>query len=217
MTRQESDRDTWVVGAVVGTAAVLGGVLLTIAAWPQTPNRRSPQRKVDGLAPLQFTDADVEAAARMLASENPRGSQALHIEQVYTQLRSAKAGQSLAARITAGSGWGPQGERSGAGGVRPVATTELATAALRMLAQDVLAGVRPSKLPGARQFFEPAQQDRILALALQARQKQAAGIALTAREKRLLGYHLSAKEVRARWLAEGATYLDQIDGVEFYA
>jgi hypothetical protein len=86
-----------------------------------------------------------------------------------------------------------------------------------MLVQDVLAGVQPSKLPGARQFFEPAQQDRILALALQARQKQAAGIALIAREKRLMGYHLSAKEVRARWLAEGATYLDQIDGVEFYA
>jgi hypothetical protein len=53
---------------------------------------------------------DVEAAARMIASENPKGSRRLHIEQVWTQILSMQRAQSLYDRITAGSRWGPQVE-----------------------------------------------------------------------------------------------------------
>jgi len=217
MTRQrESDGTGWLIGAVVGGAALLGGVAWTFATWPRAPQLSGRLPSEDWQAEPNFTEADVEAAARMLASENPRGSRALHIEQIHTQLRARRAGESLYDRITAGSGWGPQGERSGSGGVRPVATTEPATPELRKLAREVLAGGHPSSLSGARKFFEPAQQDRAFAVAERARKKQADGQALTNDEARLLRYRRTAESVRSKWLSEGAKYVGIIDGVEFY-
>lgn len=217
MTRaNQPDSTGWLVGAVVGGAALIGGLAWTFAAWPRTPQRGARLPSDDWQTAPTFTEADVEAAARMLASENPRGSRALHIEQIHTQLRMRHAGQSLFDRITAGSGWGAQGERSGAGGVRPVATSEPANPELRQLAREVLAGAHPSVLPGARQFFEPAQQDRAFAIAERGRKKQADGQSLTNDEKRLLRYRRTADGVRSKWLADGATYVGVIDGVEFY-
>jgi hypothetical protein len=72
-------------------------------------------------------------------------------------------------------------------------------------------------LPTARKFFEPAQQDRALAVGVRARQKQAAGLPLSKQEQRLIGYVRSAEEVRARWLSEGAKYIGTVDGTEFYS
>lgn len=220
MKRQRSGGEGWLVGAVMGGTALVGGILLTIAAWPRTPqppSRPDARPSDDWQHEPSFTEADVEAAARMLASENPHGSQALHIELIHTQLRARKLGQSLFDRITAGSGWGPQGERRPGGRVRPVSTAEPATEAMRQLAREVLLGLHPSKLPAASKFFEPAQQDRALAVAVRARQKQAAGLPLSPQEKRLSRYYHSAKEQRALWLADGAKYIGTIDGVEFYA
>lgn len=219
MKRNESNSEAWVVGAVVGGTALLGGLLLTVAAWPrspQAPKRPKALPSDDWQTAPTFTEADVEAAARMLASENPRGSRALHIEQIHTQLRARKPGQDLFDRITAGSGWGPQGERSAGGGARPVSTEESATPPLRQLAREVLAGVHPSMLPQARKFFEPAQQDRALAVGVRARQKRAAGLPLSRQEQRLIHYRHSADEVRQSWLAEGAKRVGAIDGVEFF-
>lgn len=217
MTRQrESEGTGWLIGAVVGGAALLGGVAWTLATWPHAPQLSHRLPSDDWQVEPNFTEADVEAAARMLASENPRGSRALHIEQIHTQLRARRAKESLYDRITAGSGWGPQGERSAPGGARPVATTEPATDELRKLAREVLTGVHPSSLPGARRFFHPAQQDRAFAVAERARNKQANGQALTADEKRLLRYRRNAEGVRHKWLSEGAKYVGVLDGVEFY-
>lgn len=216
MRTKESGQDAWVIGAALGGTALVSGLLVAIAAWPRPGQQTARLPSDDWQTAPTYTEADVEAAARMLASENPRGSRALHIEQIHTQLRARKAGQSLFDRITAGSGWGPQGSRAPGGGVRPVSTEEAATPALRQLAREVLDGVHPSVLPGARKFFEPAQQDRALAVAERARTKQAAGQTLTPQEKRLLGYRRSAAEVRQRWLADGARHVGTLDSVEFY-
>lgn len=217
MKRHEPRGESWIVGAVLGGTALVGGVLLSIAAWPRAAQRIAGSLPGDdGQAAPGFTEADVEAAARMLASENARGSQVLQIELIHTQLRACKPGQSLYARITAGSGWGPQGERKPGGGVRPVSTAESATPALRQLAREVLAGLHPSTLPTARKFFEPVQQDRAWAIGARARQKKAAGLSLSVQEQRLIHYYHSAEEQRRRWLSDGAKYVGTIDGIEFY-
>lgn len=217
MKRAADRNEGWVVGAVLGGAALFGGALLTLAVWPRVPQRPGALPSDDWQTAPTFTEADVEAAARMLASENPHGSQALHIELIHTQMRARKSSQSLFDRITAGSGFGPQGERELPGGVRPVSTAEPATPALRQLAREVLAGLHPSQFPTARKFFEPAQQDHALAVAVRARQKQAAGLPLSKQEQRLLGYRRSADEVRKQWTADGAKHVGTIDHVEFYS
>lgn len=161
-----------------------------------------------------WTDLDVEAAARMLSSENPRGSRALHIEQIWTQIRSTDPGHTLYERITAGSGWGPQGQRAGGGKRRPVSTDQRTTEAFRQLARRVLAGLEPSSIPGARSFFEPAEQDAAFRIAERARAKQRKGEPLTPRESRLLNYRFDAESLRERWGLRNK--LRTIDGVEFY-
>lgn len=173
----------------------------------------SPEPALPGLL---VDPQDVEAGARMLASENPRASRALHVEQLWTQIRSAKPGQSLFDRITAGSGWGPQGGRVAPGRTRPVATSLDASDSQRALVRDVLEGREPSSLPGARKFFEPAQQDRAYAIAQLARGKQARGEPLTDRERRLLPYKRNAAGVRAKWSKERGRLVGTIDGVEFW-
>lgn len=214
MSARSSESSTVLVGVVMGSAALLGGVMWAVAAWPRAREAEWPS--TGWQTGPTYTEADVEAAARMVASENPRGSRALHVEQIHTQLRSRKQGQSLFERITAGSGWGPQGERRAGGGVRPVSTENAATDAERVLAREVLDGMHPSQVPGARKFFEPAQQDGALAIAMRARQKQAAGAVLTAQEQRLLRYRKSAAEVRRSWMADGARHVATMDGVEFF-
>ena len=226
MTRKNPSDGTLAALAVGGSVVVVGGFLLAVAASsrvakvevkskseeepvpPGEPNRAS-------LLPAAYSAEDVEAAARMVASENPLGSVALQIEQIWTQLRSRKAKQSLFDRITAGSGYGPQGTRVLPGGVRPVATDEPAQSVHRQLAREVLEGKHPSRFPTALSFFEPEEQDRILQLANAARAKQAKGIPLLPSEKRLLGYRLSAAAVRAKWSAS-LQLLGTIDHVEFY-
>lgn len=221
MSRKPDSSDSWAIGAAVGGTALVGGILLAVAAWPRpaptpgpTPEPRRPSD--DWQTAPSYSEADVEAAARMLASESARGSRALHIELIHSQLRARKKGQALFDRITAGSGWGPQGERAAGGGIRPVSTEEPATPALRQLAREVLDGAHPSVLSGARKFFEPVQQDRAFAVAERARKKQANGLPLSKNEKRLLGYHRSAEDVRRGWQAEGAHYIGRIEGFEFY-
>lgn len=204
---------TW----VLGVGLVAGGGLATLAllssASAPIPLPRTPRNK-EGLG-LAFSDDDVEAAARMVASENPRGSARLHIEQIYTQLRARKSGQSLHDRITAGSGWGEQGEGE-RGRRRPVATTERATDAHRRLAREVLSGQHPSSIPGARKFFEPGAQDRAFAIGERARAKQTRGEPLSRQEQRLLKYRKSAAKVRADWTKDGDRSLGMIETVEFW-
>lgn len=215
MSTRRPQEDSWILAAMFGGTALLGGALLVMAAWPGHGSDSLLPSDSWQTAPT-FSEADVEAAARMLASENPRGSRALHIEQIHTQLRSRKPGQSLFDRITAGSGWGQQGERRPPGGVRPVSTEEPATDELRELARAVLDGLHPSQLPTARKFFEPAQQDRAVQIAVRAREKQAAGLTLTAQEQRLLRYRKTAAEIRRHWISDGAKHVGTLNGVEFF-
>ena len=127
----------------VGGVSLVGAVgLLALLSG----GRRAPV-----MVSLSGTARDEEAIARMLASENPSGSVALWLEQIWTQIRSAGR-RSLWAQITAGIGYGP--ETNG----RPVATTSPPTQATRDYAARFLSELPPSRLAGARRFFEPAQQ-----------------------------------------------------------
>lgn len=195
---------TWLVLTLLGGVAVVGAVALL----------RSSGGTEVGLLP--FDDLDVEAAARMLASENPGGSPELHTEQIHTQVRGAlRRGISLHQQITAGLGYGGQGEGSG-GKRRPVATEKPVTPALRERARRILRGEYVSRMAGATRFFEPLVQDRAFALAESARRKKAAGLPLLPKEDRLLKYKRDAEEVRARWRREGAQQLGSVEGVEFW-
>ena len=195
----------WLVAGFLGGVALIGAVALI----------RSSSGTEVGLLP--FDDLDVEAAARMLASENPRGSLELHTEQLYTQIRRAlRRGISLHEQITAGLGYGGQGEGSG-GKVRPVATGQPATPALRERARRILSGEYDSRLAGATKFFEPEQQDQIFVLAEAARKKNAMGLPLTPREERLLKYKRDASAVRAKWKKDGSRLLGDVEGIEFWS
>lgn len=164
-----------------------------------------------------YTDQDVEAAARMVESENSSQPDRLKIELIWTQIRHAiEKGQSLHQRITAGSGWGPQGEKDGAGAVRPVSTRREATEHARELAREVLRGAAPSALQGARKFFEPASQDQLFARGELARAKKAKGEALNEREKHELLYQRDAAGVRKKWIGEGSKLVGVVGPVEFY-
>ena len=201
MSRADEDLWPWLLAgsvfAGIGAVIVLAGTRTPIqtSKAPLRPQPRQPPETPSIPARLPqrletYTEDDVEAAARMLASENPRGSEQLHIEQIWTQLRSRRHGQSLYQRITAGSGYGQQGDRKAPGGKRPVATVEPATNRFRLLAESVLRGERSSTLLGARKYFEPEQQDRAFAKAEAARKILAAGGVLTKAQQRLIGYKM---------------------------
>lgn len=148
----------------------------------------------------------------MVASENPRGSEALKREQLYTQIAQAKRHrQSVYERITGGAHYGPQND------VRPVSTDQSATPLDRELARKVLSGSAPAaQFPLARKFFEPAVQNAAFAVAERARRKQKAGEKLTPQETRLLGYRKDADGIRKSWSSEGARLLGTLEGVEFW-
>lgn len=226
--RQEG-RGVFPMLLVVGGGAGIGVLVWALARSPLRRTGRLVEReRVPPSGPRDrnrprppYSELDVEAAARMLASENPQGSERLHIEQVWTQLRWTEPGRkrrakSLYDRITAGSSWGAQGQRKPPGGVRPVATTQPAQRRFRKLVEEVLEGRHPSKLPGATKFFEPAVQDRAFALGEAARKKRAAGGVLSDPEKKYLAYRRNAADKRAQWLAEGAQLVGIVDGIEFF-
>lgn len=185
-------------------------MMLQESAFPATTPQDPPEPTLPDPEAM-----DVEAGARMIASENPSGSRRLHIEQLWTQIRSAKPGQSLFDRITAGSGWGSQGARLPPGRKRPVASGNKASDAQRQLTRAVLRGLEPSTLPEARKFFEPAVQDRAFAISERGRAKKASGQALSKAEQRLLGYRRNAAGVRAKW-GKDSRPVGTVDGVEFW-
>lgn len=204
--RAESSAWPWIL---LGTATAGAGVLV---AWAVSGRPSASPQRLEVSRTSLFTEDDIEAAARMLASENPRGSEQLHVEQVYTQLRAARRShQSLYQRITAGAGWGQQGSQR-----RPVASHQSATPAFRALVREILDGKRASRLDRATKFFEPAQQDAAFAIAERARKKRAAKEPLTPQEARLLGYKRNAQEVRKDWLRH-SQFIGSLDGVEFYS
>jgi hypothetical protein len=226
MRRSASEYGPWLL---LGGGAGVGLLLWAISRNATVPSRSGvePERgpaftpRILHIPKHPYTDLDVEAAARMLASENPTRGQGLHIEQVWSQLRWLEPGRkhrakSLYERITAGSGWGEQGHRKPPGGVRPVATREPATNRFRKLAEEVLEGLHPSRLPGATKFFEPAVQDRAFALGEKARKRRAAGERLTDKEKKFLAYHSNAEDKRKEWLADGSRFVGELEGLEFF-
>lgn len=215
--------------AIGGTLLTVGGFLVALSysgtvgvpAAKIRTNGTEPKPDEPDAAPLPprlrgYGDDDLEAAARMLASENGNGSRALWTELIWSQIRARKTGETLYERITAGSGWGHQGEKAWPGRVRPVSTDQDAEPKHRAFAEEVLAGLHPSSLPDSIAFFEPAQVDRAHRIAVRAREKEKKGLPLTEQEKRLRHYTKTADEVRAEW-GKTLRLVGIIDGVEFYS
>lgn len=183
----------------------VGGVGLAVGALALIGAATMSARGAD------IADArDVEALARMLASENPRGSSRLWVAQIWTQIASRRKGQSLYERITGGAGFGPQDSQ------RPVSTENAASESHRMVVRLALLGAEVSALKGARKFFEPSQQNRMFAAGEKARAKKASGEDLTERERRALKYQHDAASLRRKWSSEGSRFVGEIDGVEFW-
>lgn len=219
MSRQKSDPALTAL-AIGGSVLMLGGFALAVAfsrrvasAPVGLPRSSEPVPTPPSLH--GYTEDDVEAAARMLASENGNGSRALWTELLGSQLHARKPGESLYERITAGSGFGPQGEKTWPGKLRPVSTEQSAMPIHRSFALEVLAGLHTPRFPSAIAFFEPAQQDKVLRIAVRAREKRQQGLPLTAQEERLRHYKKGADDVRADW-KQTMRIAGTIDGVEFY-
>lgn len=193
-----SGRTLIALGVLGGVGLVAGAVALTVGAADSEPGATASSR-------------DVEALARMLASENPRGSLKIWVEQCWTQIHARGRGQSVYDRITGGQGYGPQIGR------RPVSTSEHPGERHRIVARIVLLGASLAAWPAARRFFEPEQQDQMAALGAIARGKKAKGEKLSAQEQRALAYTRDAAEIRTKWTKEGSRFLGAIDGVEFWS
>lgn len=208
----EDDFPIGLVGAMALLGMGLGGAALVMSAKHSRASRAGKDAPVES-----FTEDDIEALARMFASENPRASRQLHIEQAWTQIRARKRGQSVYDRITGGAGFGSQEEHDPKGrALRPVATTKPATDEFRQLAREILAGKAESAMPGARTFFEPEQQDKAFAVGERAREKRSRSEQLSDQEKRLIRYVSDSAGIRRRWISEGHEFVDSLDGVEFY-
>ena len=198
----------WVLAGL--GAGLVGVVAIRATRGPQP----APAPPAEGLPLIPYDRDDLEAAARMLASENPDGSIELHTEQLYVVLRNAlKRRVSIYQQITNGHGYGDQNERRGE--ARPYSTAQEATTALRTEAERILKGAFPTKFPGAMRWFEPATQDRSAARGRAAREKLARGEKLTKAETKALEYKSDATDLRRRWGEEGHRTLGAIEGVEF--
>ena len=219
---------------VAGGVAVLAGAVFMALRTPAPGSPPRPRRKdsmvpAGGAAPpgppkvqpagadaklleQTFTLQDVEAAARMIASENRREGELLKVEQLWAELRAKRRSESLFDRITKGQGWGVQNKR------RPVATGTAPTDAERELVWEVLRGNKPSTLPGARKYFEPEQEDRIYRQVTQARADLKAGKTISPRSQQLIaaGYGKTADEVRQDWAVDGARMVGVVGPVEFW-
>lgn len=228
MSRRKTDTALTAL-AIGGSLLTLGGFAVAVALSRRVAGSASLPLPPDGRTPLQsggptpnvppqlsgFTDDDLDAAARMLASENGNGSRALWTELIWSQLHARRPGETLYERITAGSGYGTQGAKSWPGKARPVSTDQAALPVHRSFALEVLAGLHPARFPTAIAFFEPALQDKVFRIAEGAREKLRKGLPLTAQEERLRHHKKSAADVRADW-EQTMRMAGTIDGVEFY-
>lgn len=197
-----------------------GGVLLLglAAAFLFTRGRGGGEASSTAPAPpsaprrYTYTAADLMAAARMIASENPTASEDVWVEQIHSQLRSLGPLQSLHDRITGGKGYGPQG------GSRPVTTVREPRPAHLRVAREVLEGQRPSKLDGARKFFNPREEDAVYDQVHKGKEDLAAGRPVSARTKELmaLGYQRTAQDVRDKWQGEGKHLVGTVGPLEFW-
>jgi murein DD-endopeptidase MepM/ murein hydrolase activator NlpD len=229
MSRTKSDESLTAL-AIAGTLLTVGGFViaaafsgrLSVPATKQNTDGPSdaPQRTEPGATPLPprlrgYGEDDLEAAARMLASEKGDGSRELWTEMIWSQIHARKPGETLYERITAGSGYGPQGKAKWPGKKRPVATDQSALPVHLSFAEEVLGGLHPARFAGATAFFEPEEQDKALRVATRARQKAKQGLPLTAQESRLRHYQQSAEEIRADW-QKTMRMVGTIAGMEFY-
>ncbi len=197
------------------------GVTILALAWRDRAGDSGASPSADAPDPNPFRGSsdprDIMAAARMIASENPSASDDAKAEQIHAKLRATKPGQSLYDYATGGHGWGPQGTDKDKHW-RPVSTKRDPSAADIELAKLVLSGQRPSRLPGARTFFDPGEQDRVYAQVEQGKRDLAEGKPITPRTQELidLKYRKSAEEVREGWRRGHQRYVGTIGPVEFW-
>ena len=95
------------VAVAAGSVLTLGGFALALAmsrrvaenALPPLPRPQTDETLLVPTPRLGFSEDDVEAAARMLASENGLGSPQLWTELIGSQLHARKAGETCSAPV----------------------------------------------------------------------------------------------------------------------
>ena len=184
--------------AVAGTVLTLGGFAVAVAmssraaekALPQTePSDAAQESSLPAEPPtlVGFSDEDVEAAARMLASENERAVRSSGPSRLGVSFMLARRAKRSTSALRQDRDMARK--ESGFGLARPVLYRRKRGASIhRRWAHEVPSGLHRPRFGSAIAFFEPEQMDKAYAVAQRARAKQKQGLNLTKQERRLLGY-----------------------------
>lgn len=130
-------------GLALGLAVLLVVGVLSLAYF----------HKPDSLTIMDFEDQDVEALARMLASENPREADFVQVALAWTAVNMANRKGVSVYQLLA-----PKGKYGGqVGGY--ASTANAATDHFRTIARNVLSGMVDDPTNGAIQFDNPDTQD----------------------------------------------------------
>lgn len=194
--RRDRGGDGAIAGLVVGGAAIVAALL-----WPRDrdDNGRAlralePGEPPPSPAPRVFISDEIEALARVIASEagSKRYSDDERRAIGWTVRNRARRRKTTIARMVC-QPCGPCCRG------RPFASSQPATDDTRRLAREILAApVEQDPTGGARAFFEPAVQDRLVA-------------------ERRPGYRFDSATLRAKWMREGQHYLSTVGAFEFWA
>ena len=185
------DSATTLLALLVGGGAVAAAAALLLR--DRNDNGRAVDRTGEPVGGDVVTD-DVEALARVIASEagSTRYSDEERRAIAWTVRNRARRRKTTIARLVC-QPCGPCCRG------RPFSSARPATDAARRLAKDVLAEpLERDPTQGARAFFEPAVQDRLVA-------------------ERRPGYRFTSAALRAKWSREGQRYLSTVGAFEFWA
>lgn len=201
-----------------GTAALIAAIAATESdvepAAPVSMPDDAPQTPFIPSAEPSADANEVEALARVIASEAGSGSRGEQVAIAWTERNRARAkGKSLYDTFYP---W-----RSQKGGDPPASSARAATDGTRSIAKDVLSQPQ-SKDPtgGATSFFEPKMQDIFYAAGVMARDGKVgdaviSGVKLTD-ITRFKNYKRDAAGIRQKWESEGSVLCATAGRFEFY-
>jgi len=187
--KRAEDSNAALLALLLGGSAVAAALL-----WrDRNDNGRAVDRTGEPAGGDVVTD-EVEALARVITSE--AGSKRYTDDErraiAWTVRNRARRRKTTIARMVC-QPCGPCCKG------RPFSSARPATDATRRLAREVLAEpLERDPTNGARAFFEPVVQDRLVA-------------------ERRPGYRFTSAELRAKWSREGQRYLSTIGAFEFWA
>lgn len=189
--RRDRGGDGAIAGLLLSGAAIAAALL-----WPRDrdDNGRALEPSPPSPAPRVFITDEIEALARVIASEagSKRYSEDERRAIGWTVRNRARRRKTTIARMVC-QPCGPCCKG------RPFASSRPATDDTRRLAGEILAApAEQDPTGGARAFFEPSVQDRLVA-------------------ERRPGYRFDSAALRVKWTREGQRYLSTVGAFEFWA